>query len=334
MSLDIIQIALHQLIKRDEQTLEVVLRDTPLEKTAIVEEMMAELHRVYSAKSKAYGVFNEESELSEALRLQRQGEEEFHAFTRAAIVRLKDELAKYPFAQGGVVLFAHYRYLAVEYLLVAVLDSCQSMLVNESLELNSTHYLDIPHADIIARIDLTEWETNPESSRYLTFLKGRVGRKVSDFFMDFLGAAEGFNAKIQNKGLLQALDDYCEEAQADKQERQSYRKQVFDYCTEQLQSGEEIQLTELSAELPPLGEQSFAQFTQEKEYGLEDSFPADRSTLRQLTKFAGSGGGLTINFDAMLLGERIFWDAATDTLTIKGTPPNLRDQLQRRGNKG
>ncbi len=30
MSLDIIQIALHQLIKRDEQTLEVVLRDTPL----------------------------------------------------------------------------------------------------------------------------------------------------------------------------------------------------------------------------------------------------------------------------------------------------------------
>ena len=62
--------------------------------------------------------------------------------------------------------------------------------------------------------------------------------------------------------------------------------------------------------------------------------PADRSTLRQLTKFAGSGGGLTINFDAMLLGERIFWDAATDTLTIKGTPPNLRDQLQRRGNKG
>nr|WP_264757183.1 nucleoid-associated protein [Klebsiella pneumoniae] len=59
-----------------------------------------------------------------------------------------------------------------------------------------------------------------------------------------------------------------------------------------------------------------------------------RSTLRQLTKFAGSGGGLTINFDAMLLGERVFWDPATDTLTIKGTPPNLRDQLQRRTSGG
>ena len=48
---------------------------------------------------------------------------------------------------------------------------------------------------------------------------------------------------------------------------------------------------------------SFQQFTAEKGYELEESFPADRSTLRQLTKFAGSGGGLTINFDAMLLGN-------------------------------
>jgi nucleoid-associated protein len=55
--------------------------------------------------------------------------------------------------------------------------------------------------------------------------------------------------------------------------------------------------------------------------------------LQQLTKFAGSGGGLTINFDAMLLGERVFWDPGHG-LTIKGTPPNLRDQLQRRTSGG
>ncbi len=37
MSLDIDQIALHQLVKRDEQNLDVVLRDTLLEPTAPVE---------------------------------------------------------------------------------------------------------------------------------------------------------------------------------------------------------------------------------------------------------------------------------------------------------
>ncbi|SVR48515.1 Nucleoid-associated protein NdpA [Klebsiella pneumoniae] len=82
---------------------------------------------------------------------------------------------------------------------MAVLSNLSSMRVNENLDINPTHYLDINHADIVARIDLTEWETNPESTRYLTFLKGRVGRKVADFFMDFLGASEGLNAKAQNQ---------------------------------------------------------------------------------------------------------------------------------------
>lgn len=137
-----------------------------------------------------------------------------------------------------------------------------------------------------------------------------------------------------NRGLLQAVDDFTAEAQLDKAERQNVRQQVYSYCNEQLQAGEEIELESLSKELAGVSEVSFTEFAAEKGYELEESFPADRSTLRQLTKFAGSGGGLTINFDAMLLGERIFWDPATDTLTIKGTPPNLRDQLQRRTSGG
>ncbi|MEA7609686.1 hypothetical protein ONJ23_25715, partial [Salmonella enterica subsp. enterica serovar Virginia] len=42
----------------DEQNLELVLRDSLLEPTTTVVEMVAELHRVYSAKNKAYGLFN------------------------------------------------------------------------------------------------------------------------------------------------------------------------------------------------------------------------------------------------------------------------------------
>ncbi len=330
MSLDIDQIVVHQLIKRGEDQLELVLRDSLLTASEAVAAMLEELHRVYSAKNKAYGLFNEDSELAESLRECRNGNQDFLAFSRAATGRLRDELAKYPFADGGVVLFASYRYLATEYLLISVLNSQSSMRLNESLDISTTHYLDINHADIVARIDLTEWDTQPESSRYLTFLRGRVGRKVADFFMDFLGAGVGLDTKAQNRSLLQAVDDYCDEASLEKKERQDYRQQVYNYCNQQLQAGEEITVEELSGELPALGDKSFDVFTREQDYSLEDSFPADRSTLRQLTKFAGSGGGLTLNFDAMLLGERIFWDPATDTLTIKGTPPNLRDQLQRR----
>ncbi len=90
---------------------------------------------------------------------------------------------------------------------------------------------------ISSRASISPKETNPESTRYLTFLKGRVGRKVADFFMDFLGASEGLNAKAQNRGLLQAVDDFAADAQLDKSERQNVR-QVCTYC-EQLQAGED-----------------------------------------------------------------------------------------------
>ena len=63
---------------------------------------------------------------------------------------------------------------------------------------------------------------------------------------------------------------------------------------------------------------------------MEDSIPPLRAALKSLTKLSGSGKGITISFDAELLNQRIIWDEGTDTLTIKGLPPNLRDQLERR----
>ena len=185
--------------------------------------------------------------------------------------------------------------------------------------------------DIAARIDLSTWETDPASNRYLSFIKGRVGRKVADFFLDFLQAEVGMDSKQQNQVLMQAVEDYCDDARLDKEEKNNYRKQVYDYCNDQLKAGDEVVVKELASELPETPEGTdFYQYANQQGYELEAQFPADRTTMRKLTKFVGSGGGLSVNFDAMLMGERVFYDPDTDTLTIKGTPPNLRDQLQRR----
>ena len=78
--------------------------------------------------------------------------------------------------------------------------------------------------------------------------------------------------------------------------------------------------------MPTLNERPFVTFTEEQDYGLEETIPPVRSALKTLTKFSGSGKGVTLSFDADLLNE---WDPLTDTLTIKGIPPNLKDQLQK-----
>ncbi|RXJ73606.1 nucleoid-associated protein YejK [Veronia nyctiphanis] len=334
MSLTLSNVILHQLNKQDDETLQVQLRNELLSHSPSTENLIAEIHRVYNAKAgKGFGHFSEESELSTWLKASRNNEMDFLSLSSKAAERLKTELAKYPFAESGVLVMAEYRSLATEYLFIGLLESKASMKVTDELDLSTTDYLDVAKMDIAARIDLSTWETDSDSNRYLTYIKGRVGRKVSDFFLDFMQAEVGMDTKQQNLVLMQAVEDYCADSRLDKEEKQEYRKQVYDYCNGQLQSGDEVIVKELAGELPS-NEQGvdFYQYASEQGYELEESFPADRTSMRKLTKFVGAGGGLSINFDSMLLGERVFYDQDTDTLTIKGTPPNLRDQLARRLN--
>ncbi|MDF5447088.1 nucleoid-associated protein, partial [Vibrio parahaemolyticus] len=166
----------------------------------------------------------------------------------------------------------------------------QSLKVTEGLDISATDYLDITKMDIAARIDLSSYETDKESNRYLQYIKGRVGRKVADFFLDFLQADIGLDTKQQNLVLMQAVDDFCADSKLEKQEVNEYKKQVYDYCNEQIKSGDEVQISELSGELPQSQDgTSFMDFTKEQGYELEESFPGDRATVRKLTKFVGAG---------------------------------------------
>ncbi|OOF77927.1 nucleoid-associated protein YejK [Rodentibacter caecimuris] len=332
MSITVNQIVLHQLIKQidgENTKMESILREELLPITPEVEQMMLQLHQAYQNKAKAFGIFQENSVFAQHLNRLLEQEIEFLGFSQYATKLLANELNKYSFADSGTLILCHYNFLATDYLFIALLDSRHSMLVDEHLDIQRTEYLDITQFDIAARVNLTDLQINANSNRYLTFIKGRVGRKISDFFMDFLGAEEGLNPQLQNQCLLQAVSDYCEQGELNKEQTQAVKKQVFDYCKGQLATGEEIELAELSATLPTLSEHPFVSFVENQDYGLEESIPPVRSTLKSLTKFSGSGKGITLSFDADLLNTRIHWDSMNDELVIKGLPPNLKDQLQK-----
>ncbi|WP_386694680.1 nucleoid-associated protein YejK [Lonepinella sp. MS14435] len=335
MSITVNQIVLHQIIKTSSENenntpkLDSVLREKLLPITPEVEQLMLELHQVYQSKAKGYGVFKEQSNFAQELNRLLEQETDFLSFSYQSTKLLASELGKYPFAESGTFVLCQYNFLATDYLFIALLDSRISMLVDDKLEIHRTQYLNINQFDIAARINLTDLRINATSDRYLTFIKGRVGRKISDFFMDFLGAEEGLNPKLQNQCLLQAVSDYCEQGELNADQTQAVKKQVFEYCKGQMNSGNEIELRELSTELPTLNERPFVEFTQQQDYDLADSIPPVPTTLKSLTKFSGSGKGVTLSFDAELINSRIIWDEQNDSITIKGLPANLRDQLQR-----
>ncbi|MGL5156667.1 MAG: nucleoid-associated protein, partial [Aeromonas veronii] len=269
MSLDIDKIILHSLRQGGDGQPHADTRSQTLPPDEAVQGLMAELHRIYNGKGgKGFGFFADPeaavAELADGEEAPKQPspafrialeqlldeQTEFVPFSVTVTQMLVKQLVEHALDEQGVLLFAKYNYVGVDYLLIALLEGKESVTVSEALELRHIQYLDIGKLNLVARIDLTEWKTQPDSRRYITFSKGRIGRKLGDFFMDLLGAREGMDAKVQNKGLLQAVEDYCDSRQLEPTERNDYKKQVFKYCTEQASAGEEIEIKELSAELP------------------------------------------------------------------------------------
>ncbi|OBX06864.1 nucleoid-associated protein NdpA [Gallibacterium salpingitidis] len=334
MSINVEQIILHQLYRKltvDAETieLETKLRGQTLPENELVQQLMLELHQHYQAKNKTYAVFNDESQFAQMLNRYLEKELDFLTFSQQATELLAKEISKYSFASGGTFIVSQYNFLATDYLFLGLIDSRTSLLVDEQLEVHGTQYLDLSKCDIIARVNLTELSIDAQSNRYLTFLKGRIGRKVGDFFMDFLGAEEGLNPKVQNQLLVQAVQDYCHQADVEPEQSKEIKQQALAYCKARADEGAEIDVAALSDEMDKLNGQSFVEFAQAEEYELEEAIPPLPATLKKLEKFSGSGRGVTLTFSAELLGQRVVWDEENDTLMIKGLPANLRDQLQR-----
>ncbi|MGI2260363.1 nucleoid-associated protein YejK [Shewanella sp. GXUN23E] len=338
MSIQIDQAIIHEIAQNNDGQLTCRLRPQPLLNGSAVEAMLEELHTTYTSKSgKGFGFFGINGDdgeanpaFSEALSRYRNNEMGFVEFSAEAGKLLQEELGKYDFSQGGFLLLASYTALASDYLFVALLNAKSSMTVLDDMELTQVNSLDLSNMQLAARIDLTEWQQDKASRKYISFIRGRAGRKVADFFLDFMGCVEGVNPKAQNKSLMNAVEDFVSGSELTKEERQQCRDKVFEFCVEQFDSGNDIQLKDLADELADSGMDSFYDFATGGDYELDEEFPADKSTLRQLKKFSGTGGGVTISFDGGHLGERVIYDPVSDTLLIKGVPANLKDQLDRR----
>ncbi|WP_237738551.1 nucleoid-associated protein YejK [Idiomarina xiamenensis] len=345
MQLQVHHSIIHQFY-HDQQQIGLRLASQPLSSDDQVVTLLEDLNDSYNAKpSKGYASFVDEQDDAEAPEFPRllttwlAAPEQFVQFSQDAARLLQTELEKYGFLQPGFLLLSHYRQLANEYLLVSFLPIRDGVTIAADLSVDRSSQLDLSRVQLAARIDLTEWQAHPQDASYISFIKGRAGRKVSDFFLDFLGCTERVNARQQTQQLVDQVQAYVRDQQLPQEQAGDVRQQVYSYCDEQWQQGEPVRVKELSEQLQNQHQTatSFADFRQEFTQSATDTdaadsndeFPADKGTLRRLVKFQGQGGGVSVGFDQTLLGSRVDYDPQTDTLKIIGTPPNLRDQLRR-----
>jgi len=341
MSLSISNIALHFLSKRlestDDSPASVSLTHGPeyIELTPKVEQFISSLHKIYNAKgSKAYGRFttmpapSEEAKFVDLMTSYTEQQQEFYNFSIQAGNILKNELEKYDLDETGYLLMCHYEFMGGRYLLVGIIPVSEHYSVDQQLHIAANQHLDTEKIQLAARIDLFDYQQNPEGDRYISFIKGRAGRKVSDFFLDFLGCEEGLNAKEQSQTLVQAVEDFVNVNQLDADEKQQTRKEMLSYCKEQKSTGQDVSLKELSNTLGATDEnKDFYGFCQEQSYPLAESFPHEQAVINKATKYSGYGNGISISFERGHFGQDVVYNQANDSLTIYKIPPNLKEQL-------
>jgi len=325
---------IHQIDKKPDGSPAVLhLATDNLPETQAIENLLHDVNDNYNAKTgKAWGFFHGESgayPLSGWLGKFVNSDMEFIDFTRTAAEHLTKLMEESNLSVGGHVLFAFYTQGLTDYLTVAILQQVETIAVTADLGVATSRHLDTGALHLAARINLSEWRSNPASKQYISFIKGKNGRKSSDYFRDFIGCQEGIDGPGETRTLLKAFSDFVESEDLDEESAREKTMTLVDYATAQTKMCEPISLEELSGLIDEDRPKAFYDHIRNKDYGLSPEIPADKRTLNQFRRYTGRAEGMSISFEAHLLGSRVEFDQDNSSLTINNLPTQLIDQLKR-----
>jgi len=297
------------------------------------DDLMQQLNESYNATAgKGWGFFHAESgafPLSGWLGKYLAGVTDFLAFSATAVEHLTKLMEESNLTTGGHALFCHYQQGLTEYLVIALVQETEAVTMTEELALMTVKRLDLDHIRLAARINISEWQNNRQSKQYISYLKGKQGRRINEYFRDFIGCQEGIDAPSETRTLLKAFSDFVESEDLPEESAREKTQTLVSYSMSQAKLGEPITLDELSGLIDEDRPKNFYDFIKAKDYGLSDTLPPDKKTLNKFRRFTGRAEGMSISFEAHLLGDKIKYDEEDGTLTLRGLPTQLTEQLKR-----
>ena len=326
---------IHQIDKKPDGTPAVLhVSGTELAESQVTENLLNDFNEAYNAKQgKGWGFFHAESgahPFSGWLRALIDGFD-FIEFSHTAVDYLTKLMEESNLSVGGHVLFAHYQQGMTDYLVVALLQHSESVTVSADLSVTPSKHLDFGNINLAARINISEWRSNPKSRQYISYIKGSKGPKATDYFRDFIGCLEGVDGPGETRTLLKAFSDFVTAEDMHEDSAREKTQALVSYSMAQAKIGEPITLDELSELIDEDRPKAFYDFIRNKDYGLSAEIPADKRTLNQFRRFTGRAEGMSISFEQHLLGSKIEFDEAGGTLILRGLPTQLTDQLRRAG---
>ncbi|NWA68081.1 nucleoid-associated protein YejK [Pseudomonas reactans] len=325
---------IHKIDKKPDGTPAVLhLAGAEQEDSGARDDLMHQLNESYNATAgKGWGFFHQESgafPFNGWLGKYLAGAADFLSFSTTAVEHLTRLMEESNLTTGGHALFCHYQQGMTEYLAIALVQETEAVTMTEELALMTVKRLDLDHIRLAARINISEWQNNPQSRQYISYLKCKQGRRLNDYFRDFIGCQEGIDGPGETRTLLKAFSDFVESEDLPEESAREKTHTLVSYSMAKAKLGEPITLDELSGLIDEDRPKNFHDFIKAKDYGISESLPPDKKTLNKFRRFTGRAEGMSISFEAHLLGDKIEFDEAGGTLTLRGLPTQLTEQLKR-----
>ena len=238
--------------------------------------------------------------------------EQLQNLSLATANNISDQLGEDSLFEGGVLISLNQD----DELAFAIARRLPGFAISSELLLSQTEMLDLSGIMVGARIT---------SAGDISFYRGRSGARFESIFQQLLQTEALQDNRLQAKILNSTLDAFCKEENSSEKSR--LLKNAEEYCRDRLEQELPIETKDLARALDQQNPSRFLDFAHSQDISLQPEIPSSKTQLRQLSQISGRGDGISLTFKQELLGDRVIYDVASDTLTIKGLPKGLKKQL-------
>ncbi|MBS1209575.1 MAG: Nucleoid-associated protein YejK [Proteobacteria bacterium] len=193
--------------------------------------------------------------------------------------------------------------------------------------LSETVNLDIDHLHEAARVELGKWLADQQP--YLSFIKkGKSGTDVSGYFRDALGCTEYTDAKHNTNQAKVAVEAYCAYKEWVGDDKKEVKRRFVELCATQLQAGQPVNLTTLSAMIDHQDPEAFSQFVRDNQYSVGEVFNPHKTTFMTWKRITKTFGSVKVSFDVQDVTDgKIDYDPDLQCLVIKSPPQTLINEI-------
>ncbi len=318
----------HHLQREADSQAKLVLRKDEFSIDNQKEVLLGNLKKSFMTRlSRQHGSFSTKSDsssLENELSVFLKSEYTISEFSAALLKSLEQEVNNKGIELNSHFLFFEEKSKTQHFFYLFVVNQCESLAIDETLDVTSHCYIDTGASLSGIKIDITEWQ---KKKKYPYFTQ--VPPKGNVLFSEIMYQLSGFSNAVDKveatNSFLEGVESFAKYVPEDKVTE--YRDKVVSYCIEQEQKDEPVNIPGLSKELNGIDCDQFVREMLSHNPKSEEEVMIDRRRLKKYVKFSGREKDLAISFSSFQLNDRVIYDEVSDTLSIKGLPKVLRNQL-------